>query len=121
MDVSVRQDAPQQDEIRVFKIRDLNDDFRRTIIGGRLMVTAGVVALGEDDVAALLDLVRRFDRFGSDNDPHGEHDFGLIEYNGERFFWKIDYYDREARNGSDDPSDPKQTLRILTLMLASEW
>jgi hypothetical protein len=121
MDVSVKHDGRRHDEVRGSKIRDLNDDFRRTIIGGRLMVTAGVAAMGEDDVAALLNLVRRFDRFGPNNDPHGEHDFGLIEYNGERFFWKIDYYDCEARNGSDDPGDPKQTLRILTLMPASEW
>jgi hypothetical protein len=34
-----------------------------------------------------------------DNDPHGEHDFGAFEHEGQRIFWKIDYYapDMDAR------------------------
>jgi hypothetical protein len=29
----------------------------------------------------------------TNNDPYGEHDFGSFELAGEKFFWKIDYYD----------------------------
>ncbi len=62
-----------------------------------------------------------FDAFTPDNDPHGERDFGSFEHEGERIFWKIDYYDRSLQFGSEDPSDPRQTRRVLTIMLASEY
>jgi hypothetical protein len=70
--------------------------------------------------------VETFDSFTADNDPHHEHDFGNIDYEGLRIFWKIDYYDRASFGtgrdmGSEDPSDPAQTLRVLTIMLASEY
>jgi len=52
---------------------------------------------------------------------HGEHDFGSFDYCGERIFWKIDYYDRECRYGSENPADPEQTTRVLTIMLAKEY
>lgn len=121
MDISEIDNNERLHSARLAKIRSLNDDLRRTMLGGRLMITFGVSALGEGDVAALLDLVRRFDRFSPDNDPHGEHDFGQIECRSQRFFWKIDYYDAATRYGSEDPSDPRQTTRVLTVMLAAEW
>lgn len=51
---------------------------------------------------------------------YGERDFGAFDHAGERIFWKIDYYDRTLRHGSEDPSDPTQTVRLLTIMFASE-
>jgi len=65
--------------------------------------------------------VRSFDRFDGDNDPHGEHDFGASEIDRDRFFSKIDYYDPSMDGGSEDPSDPDQTTRVLTITLASEY
>jgi hypothetical protein len=68
-----------------------------------------------------LQLVSVFYQFSGDNDPHGEHDFGSFELADCIFFWKIDYYDARCEFGSEDPSDPKQTTRVLTLMLSSEY
>jgi hypothetical protein len=103
------------------KVRMLNDAMRTTFQGGRFVMTVGVQTLGNDVVTAAISQVRGFDRFTSDNDPHGEHDFGSFELCGTEFFFKIDYYDERMEYGSEDPSDPSRTTRVLTLMLASEY
>jgi hypothetical protein len=77
--------------------------------------------LPADDQSAIREKVETFNDFTPGNDPHGERDFGAFEHNGNKIFWKIDYYDNTMTNGSEDPSDPKQTVRVLTIMLASEY
>jgi Protein of unknown function (DUF3768) len=103
------------------RIRELNDAFRKSFCGGQVTVTAGVHALPADKKAKVLEMVRTFDNFDSDNDPHGEHDFCSFKIDGESYFAKIDYYDLEVRYGSDDPSDPTKTTRVLTIMRADEY
>ena len=105
----------------------LNDRFRRSLDGsGKRLMTAGIAAMSFQDQAAILGKVMEFDTFTEDNDPHGEHDFGAFEHAGKRIFWKIDYYDRASFGtghdcGSENPADPAVTLRVLTIMLASEY
>ena len=103
------------------RIRDLNDNLRRSLSGGRVVMTNGVAVLGEQLVARIVQAVRSFDGFDPDNDPHGEHDFGSFEIDGEKLFFKIDYYDKTLTFGSPDPSNPTITERVLTIMLASEY
>jgi hypothetical protein len=103
------------------RIAALNDAFRQTAFGGQWVVTRGIAALPTHDQLAIMRKVQTFDAFTVDNDPHGEHDFGNFTHAGERIFWKIDYYDRTLTFGSDDPADPAQTVRVMTVMLASEY
>lgn len=85
-------------------------------------MTSGVSALGPLFVARALSAVTAFDKFPADNDPYGEHDFGSFELDGEKLFWKIDYYSKDDPNySSEDPSDPLKTARVLTIMLAEEY
>ena len=44
-----------------------------------------------------------------------------LEVDGERVFFKVDYYDPELERHSDDPSDPEITRRVLTIGLASDY
>ncbi len=112
---------PHEPGSKAERIRCLNDAFRRTFIGGRVMLTAGVAALPEGGLHALLGAVQAFDRFDPGNDPHGDHDFGAVEHEGDRYFWKIDAYDTDLEFGSPDPSDPAGTTRVITVMRADEY
>ena len=103
------------------QVRDLNDAFRRSFSGGRVVVTAGIAVLPEAMRAAVLTAVRAFDAFNANNDPHGEHDFGVVSVSDVHVLWKIDAYDLELHFASPDPVDPAVTVRVLTIMLAEEY
>ncbi len=103
------------------RIRELNDAFRQSFSGGKVVLTAGVDALIADAKAQVLSKVRTFADFNGDNDPHGEHDFGTFELGGEKYFFKLDYYVPDLEGGSDDPGDPQKTTRVLTIMRADEY
>lgn len=106
--------------LKRLKIKQQNDNARQRL-ACRTDMTCGIAALSPDDQLNIIKLVINFDQFNEDNDPHGEHDFGSFEYNGEKIFWKFDYYDKSLEYGSEDPSDPKQTTRVLTIMFAYEY
>ncbi len=108
------------------KIAMLNDAFRSTLglcsIQGQVLFTCGVTALAGHTQEAIFKAVAAFDSFSKDNDPHGEHDFGSIDIDAHRIFWKIDYYaDASCEWGSEHPADPTRSYRVLTIMLASEY
>lgn len=102
------------------KIAQLNDAARRGV-GVRVVITQGIDAMSVVDKAVIRDRVTTFDTFDADNDPHGEHDFGAFDYKGQTIFFKIDYYDKNLETGSEDPSDPEVTRRVLTIMLSGEY
>ncbi|KLE32399.1 DUF3768 domain-containing protein [Aurantiacibacter luteus] len=106
---------------RSARIRQLNDALRTGNGEGQLLVTPGVLNLANGTLPVVIALLHGFDDFSDDNDPHGEHDFGAFNYRGEKLFWKINYYDRSLRFGSDDPANPAITTRVLTLLLAREY
>jgi len=110
-----------QEKIRTTKIRTLNDTLRTTFLGGQVVMTRGVADLPTQRRAEIVQKVQNFSNFSKDNDPYGEHDFGIIEAGGETVYWKIDYYDKTLEYGSEDPSDPQITSRVLTILLREEY
>jgi hypothetical protein len=105
------------------RIRELNDELRTTFLQrhGRVLITAGVDALPLEVKRRVVAGVKSFDQFDRENDPRQEHDFGSFDIEGQTFFWKIDYYTPKLDGGSEDPSDPTMTMRVLTIMLADEY
>lgn len=119
------------DTSRANRIAALNDQVRRRVgmpafdicqtNPHRVVMTAGVRGLPPEDQIAIWAAVRDFRDFAASNDPHGERDFGSLSHEGHSIFWKIDYYSPDLEAGSNDPADPSQTCRVLTLMLAEEY
>lgn len=103
------------------RIRELNDMFRKSFIGGRVFITEGVRALGPDFESSCVEQVQTHSTFAEGDDPYNEHDFGTFRVSDRKCFWKIDYYDAEMEWGSENPTDPTQTTRVLTIMLAEEY
>ena len=109
---------------KIARVRELNDRLRATCVGGAIVCTQGVAAMPEETRRRVMAAVRSFeafDAFDADNDPHGEHDFGSIEIDGEKLFFKIDYFDKAVETHSPDAADPQVTTRILTIMRADEY
>ena len=109
------------------RIRQLNDRFRKgdTTIPGHVLVTLGIRDLLERhegyNLLHVAAEVRGFSAFTEDNDPQGEPEFGAFYFLGETIFWKIDYYEPGMEAGAEDPADPWKSVRVLTIMLASEY
>jgi hypothetical protein len=77
--------------------------------------------MGSDFIKRALVAVAGFQTFTSGNNVHLERDYGVFELDTYRLMFKIDYLDVDGVYASDDPSDPAQTLRVMTIMFASEY
>ena len=102
-------------------IKELNDNFRKSFLGGRVMITQKVQMLSAEAQRELFDRVKQFNDFTKENDPYGEHDFGSIKFQNDIYFWKIDYYDINFLYRSPDPGNTSITNRVLTIMHADEY
>lgn len=104
------------------RVRELNDRFRSFAHGnGSVMLTAGLQERGDAFVEQTAQAVQSFTAFDDRNDPWGEHDFGAVDIDGEKIFWKIDYYNLDLTAGSENPANEGLTHRVLTIMLAGEY
>ena len=103
------------------EIKKLNDLLRTTFLTGKVVLTEGFRDLEDKTKEELITKIREFKEFHANNDPYGEHDFGSVEHDEIKVYWKIDYYDRNFKYLSPNPADSKLTCRVLTIMLAEEY
>jgi Protein of unknown function (DUF3768) len=106
---------------KTVRIRALNDELRQNFAQGMAVMTPGIAALGAEAVERIVKTIVVFDDFCHANDPHEEHDFGAFEVEGNKIFFKIDYFDESLTYHSPDPADPSVTKRVITIMLAEEY
>lgn len=106
-------------------IAALNDQCRQALgmrPGCRGVQTQGIACLPTQTQLLIRQRVAGFSAFTEGDDPYGEHDFGAIDLpEVGKVYWKIDCYAPDMEHGSEDPADPTQTVRVLTVMLASEY
>lgn len=70
---------------------------------------------------ALLRELGAYSRFDPHIDQQGERNFGDLTLLGEDLLCKIDYYDNRLTYGSDCPTDPEKTRRVMTVLLVSDY
>lgn len=107
-----------------------NDQFRQTIcnnpanpgpLQGQVFVTPGIDGEGQDFVMEAITAVGAYDSFTVDADPYGLHEMGVITIHEKRVWWRIDLYDRNYEYGAENPIDPEETRRVLTILFPSEY
>jgi hypothetical protein len=103
------------------RIRFWNDHLRTFHRGGKVLLTRGIASLDVATQTKIIEAVAGFDQFTPDNDPHQEHDCAILSVEGHRIMFKIDYFDATMTYASEDPADPKQTTRVMTIMLTEEY
>jgi hypothetical protein len=106
---------------RVAHLNDLARQAMGLAPNSTVLHTRGVMALPVETINAIRDAVRDFNAFTPGDDPYGERDFGSVVVDGRKIYWKIDYYDANLEFAAPDPTDPRATNRVLTIMLAEEY
>ena len=123
---------PQTESPDIAAIAAQNDAFRKLAclgtppdiaIPGRMHVTRSLMEAEEGFMDEAVKATGEFKVFEPENDPDGCHDFGAVDIRGEKIFWKIDLYeaDSDFRYGAETPDNPPTTVRVLTIMMASDW
>jgi Protein of unknown function (DUF3768) len=97
-----------------------NDDLRRLLYHGGVILTPGVAALGEEAIGYLANAIATFHDFCTATDPIGEHNSGIVDCDGTLVMFKIDYFARDFSFHSPDTADPAIAERVITIMLAEE-
>jgi len=112
-------------------IADLNDTFRAGLpitSENPLRFSPGLLRLLEglpafdffQQRAELIQLVTDHDCSGLSADE-AKRDFGLFQWRGRQCCWKIEYFSADLAERSRNPADPAMTMRVLTIMLFSEF
>jgi len=101
--------------------RYLNDEFRRDFTRGVAFMTPGVEALGPEKAERIINAVALHKDSLRHATGDDEGDFGELEIDGCKIFWKIDYFTKDMTMASPDPSDPSATKRVITMMLPQEY
>jgi len=106
---------------QTLRIRMLNDHLRRTGTGGRVLITASLQAMGPVAVADILREIASYNGFSPDGEPQCKRDFGAVTYQGQKVFFKIEYYAADKSGRLQNIADPKLTKRVMTVFTSADY
>lgn len=108
-------------------IIQLNDQLRTTFagVGGRVVISQHISRLSPQIKNKIFNLVKSFNAFNPELDNNDLHEQGKIPVveNGLTINFNIEYAERNVpyiSYGSEDPSNPKITTRILAISLEDD-
>jgi hypothetical protein len=90
---------------RTQRIRDLNNQFRKSIARGMYVRSPGISDLGEEAVDRIVKAVAALEAIYPTDHPHEEHALGTFEAEGRTMVFKIYYFDADLKCQSPDPAD----------------
>jgi len=102
------------------KIRALNDQFRKTGQGGIVTISMGLHQLGRPEVDAIMKHLAG-EKGDKSVEPNSEHDMGEFDVGSRTISWEINYYNNDLDDESEDPANPDETKRFMTLLLSTEY
>lgn len=109
-----------------------NDAFRRDLVKNansmKVFFAPNFVAYYDTNMPFFMKVLHTLihldeNHFNKDNDPHEEHDMAFFEVDGERFFFKIDYYDESYQHfcGEENLLDDSKCNRVITVGHSSDY
>ena len=103
------------------RIRELNDQFRRDLPHGSVIITRRVShQFSNDQLKEITQAIQASEAFGSECNPLDAHDAGALEFEGVKLRWLIDACGEYWAFQSPDPTDESVTRRYLLIMLDGE-
>ena len=110
------------------RIAALNDRARHGLDRtAKLVITRICLATIAGDGSALAELAAQARIFAALREwrpPEGdrsERDLGYLQIDGHKLMFKVDYYAPDLKWDCEDPSDPQETIRVITVMLPSDY
>jgi len=93
---------------------ELNDRLRTSLEGGRVVISKGIDLLGG---AAITDIFHGVMSYSHPkDDPHPDHDVGMVEVSGRTIVWNIACVRRRRHTGPQNAD----RIRTLNIMLEEE-